>query len=1639
MQARTFTAYTLAFPIEVRQRIGHMDKDTLKKYAEQFGIKVDKRKSHDNIIESLSRNMQVREQVGMINAFYRGMTDAGIDVAMFLAPGSLFTNDRMMMRSPAAIDEMFRTWIAPVAYAAYQVTCDIEYKIWANNKETRIMPDVVVPSMAPVPTKPEARHALADALSIEPSEEKYLANHIAIRQNPNALKIMRITPKRTINIFARGNLWRDRRHFGSVLSYLTTTESFERPVENIAEAIATRGTCAFDIIREDLDLDVAQVTQLTGKQHHEGLTAADLVKVYSSCKRALYCFDLLDNIIDSHVFSNAERERNLQHGFDKRVFVLILANQHVYRPTDDQRAKLLKKTPDKAYHEEREVDKPESKQEWTVIHANDFNQALQQAESIVADKRVASPSAILERYKAEALSIDVAILAKKESFANMKAVHQGGRKISGIKAQIAPLLEAKEAAHTRALAEVKQARTNKLMATPTYIYVPQFAGQSSGSIADIINQAIADGQSANAHTAFATEYHRLIQRGRVYASDIGRTGEVTEIHIGPDVVLYANDDYANLSRTAAELGIRYKNQGYPAIARSAFNIFCAGDESKWRSSVFSNAVADILAFANAGALNMVLENKLADGERINGVDFRRQYSSIAHMGEFYTVPLTSDVEPYDGHAIGADGSHYIYYVETDDVMLFAGNGVYDFQVVQCGLTYGVIDMHNVVGQIRVAMCPTIDRTLRAFIDHVYAKVSDDGCRKNIINMLIGGFESVRSTTGSRTVITDNREEASYYWHTLNRSKRMITKLPQPWTGKQPIDVYAVSGYDIPIKRKSDALIRRAIVQRGRMQVFQLMRKIDAWPESKVIAVRTDAVYYKQPKTSVPYPIPEYKDDCPFGRIRSEPVGDLTAIKWQLHMPKPHEEKYTIKTSWVEPEIVSADEAFDASRLLKYTRAYVEGHAGAGKSTIIQRLKEMHEASGKKVITCSFTHAAARLVQGSTIHKVAGIDIKGNANEKSIKRLMSEVDVVLIDEMSMVPEVIYGILSQLPMSTVIIGFGDFRQLSPVEPSTCVGKKLHQVRASDERLYRDTSMFKSLFGYNLITLRKQWRSDGGDVDRCVRFHDVASACGVKAAMGPDMLPSAIKLIVGQDDLPLRNVCYTNKKRRAINNALQERECKNRSPYEERIMHAYAREPNRRYTYERYDAGKLAWICTNADKCAHLFSSKRNVSKEDLIGITKRYLVNSSFEGMQGKRQVEYCQLANGRWQPVGACGLSMLPRKIRGTIAHERYVDIDTVNCGFSILYHMLKEYGYTPVPMMRYLGEGREKTIEWLCKRLRCAREDAKSLIIELMNGGTHKYTEMKAFNLPWVRELKEMFERGYQMIGSKHPDELAEFSRAREAAGKNEFTNLAAFVQTKVLQRESQMLDVIIDTLRAKKLLGKDGDDYVMCFDGLMIAKSPAICDPLMVELSKAVKAKLGMEMQFKVKPMELDALDGYVPQPIKPVQWWLKYLDDRLWDEFTHVDVGMPVIANTTNLNKCYANGQRFTITKLDAAARTVRMADALDGQIIEVEVQRLRSNFRPAYCVTVHKSQGATIRERYAIHEFCALGHHGAYVALTRCTSFGNVEIRLDKPIQEAAVGNVSQDDEDNFTIDDLAKCLLKTAEMMQKEGRAYEVMDE
>ena len=157
--------------------------------------------------------------------------------------------------------------------------------------------------------------------------------------------------------------------------------------------------------------------------------------------------------------------------------------------------------------------------------------------------------------------------------------------------------------------------------------------------------------------------------------------------------------------------------------------------------------------------------------------------------------------------------------------------------------------------------------------------------------------------------------------------------------------------------------------------------------------------------------------------------------------------------------------------------FLTGGAGVGKTTITREVIEEFENEAKKVAKLASTGMAATLIGGQTLHSFFDLGIASSMDElekngkfevkKKVKKLIHEIDLVVIDEISMVSDSLFEMIrlrfEQSDFKGSILVVGDFLQLPPV------------VRGADEVMFAFESEAWNSFEFETIELTHIYRTD------------------------------------------------------------------------------------------------------------------------------------------------------------------------------------------------------------------------------------------------------------------------------------------------------------------------------------------------------------------------------------------------------------------------------------------------------------------------------------------------------------------------------------------------------------------------------------
>ncbi len=166
-----------------------------------------------------------------------------------------------------------------------------------------------------------------------------------------------------------------------------------------------------------------------------------------------------------------------------------------------------------------------------------------------------------------------------------------------------------------------------------------------------------------------------------------------------------------------------------------------------------------------------------------------------------------------------------------------------------------------------------------------------------------------------------------------------------------------------------------------------------------------------------------------------------------------------------------------SKLKNKENIFLTGGAGVGKTTITREIIKEFEDEAKKVAKLASTGMAATLIGGQTLHSFLDLGIASDKEElerngkfeikKKIKKLIHSMDLIVIDEISMVSDTLFEMISlrlkQADFKGSLLVVGDFLQLPPV------------VRGYGEVRFAFESQEWEAFNFSKIELTHVYRTD------------------------------------------------------------------------------------------------------------------------------------------------------------------------------------------------------------------------------------------------------------------------------------------------------------------------------------------------------------------------------------------------------------------------------------------------------------------------------------------------------------------------------------------------------------------------------------
>jgi 5-methylcytosine-specific restriction enzyme A len=567
-------------------------------------------------------------------------------------------------------------------------------------------------------------------------------------------------------------------------------------------------------------------------------------------------------------------------------------------------------------------------------------------------------------------------------------------------------------------------------------------------------------------------------------------------------------------------------------------------------SCFNNTVQEIMNSPLSHAYAFVEPIREATkGKKLFTIDINKCRRNILlnHKHDYCIFNVMDEPEEYKKTKI-IEG---LYYIETDSYFPLRGNGWYYHSLVLYCLDNNIITKNNIKYVIYSSSTVKHDY-YNGFInycnDHILnydqiqefyntrtdeninfegapqedetcINLNDDGeyekiyvvknkCvlsdyKKSCINSMIGGFKpNTQKKVNWRSVhVTESKIEALQY--SLQYEGSFMSSFVS--NNKLFFHVFAPSK---TTNIETERPLYDQIVQQEAMELHRLKTLVES-KGGVVTDINTDAITCTFPDDKFPFDLIDEKNlDYYWDELKTVPKYKLEPNAKRVKYPKlVHYMRFDNYTLHTEPWEITQDvpdNNFEPliNKILDSNKSWlINGPPGAGKTTLINKIKE-YLTNNNKVYKClAPTNLAALLIDGTTVHKFA-CKLK-----KLTKFMETQLDYIFVDEVSTLHSNFYKILmiiKQLKNCNIIVS-GDFNQLDVIGD-------LHKYD------YKNSSILKELCDHNNINLQTCRRSND-KLFNLIQFDNINN-------LTPEDFQSDLKI---DNEI---NICWTNNTRKQIN---------------------------------------------------------------------------------------------------------------------------------------------------------------------------------------------------------------------------------------------------------------------------------------------------------------------------------------------------------------------------------------------------------------------------------------------------------------------------------------------------------------------------
>ena len=465
-------------------------------------------------------------------------------------------------------------------------------------------------------------------------------------------------------------------------------------------------------------------------------------------------------------------------------------------------------------------------------------------------------------------------------------------------------------------------------------------------------------------------------------------GQLQNFHLNK--ILYSTNPYnEDVKKYCKNHNIQYQGQNplsfLPAFMEKLPHSFM-NDEIK--DALYQNGVKHRTHYGSYNEMD----------QKVHSCDINKCYRFIMEnpVDNFMTVDFNSKIE------ISKFQNEFgLYFVNTADMSILHGSNWYSNNILKMALDNGVrFECKYFIKGKRQ------DKTiLKRIIDEIKDTFSDD-ITKTLINSISGCLGKTQSQSYKLEIDND-----------INRVWESMPKNVNDFYFKEKGGLYLFGKKSTRELLKNNLPMYIQILDWSNMLLSKYILELGGF--NNLAFRKTDAFVMND--TGIQ---PNFTTEI--GGYKPNPLP----VFLKGSNPRNVEYSYTPK-KWTYIDVKNSDDIDKINDHLQTKSLRVQGRPGVGKSYLIDQINKKN-----KCVKLAYTNKASLNIKGETIHKFLGIDDNNKCSIEFVMKKLKNVDILIIDEISMIDGCLWKILYEIKLMTGIkfLLCGDFRQLPPVDDET-----------------------------------------------------------------------------------------------------------------------------------------------------------------------------------------------------------------------------------------------------------------------------------------------------------------------------------------------------------------------------------------------------------------------------------------------------------------------------------------------------------------------------------------------------------------------------------------------------------------------------